>query len=169
MYARSAAHGKRVQCQGGAKNPVVILPDADLDQTTQIVADSAFGCAGQRCLAASLAITVGEARQPFRESISEAALSRRVGYGAAPGVQMGPVISGESRERISGLIDAGCRAGAQALVDGRTRQAEGDDEGFFLCPTVLDEVHPTAEIARTEVFGPVLSLLHADEIGRAHV
>jgi len=167
VYARGAAHGKRVQCQGGAKNPVVILPDADLDQTTQIVADSAFGCAGQRCLAASLAITVGEARQPFREAISAAAHTRRVGYGAAAGVQMGPVISAHSRERITGLIDAGCRAGARPLVDGRTRRAEGDDEGFFLCPTVLDEVDPTAEIARTEVFGPVLSLLHADDLGEA--
>lgn len=167
VYARSAAHGKRVQCQGGAKNPVVILPDADLEQTTQIVADSAFGCAGQRCLAASLAITVGEARQPFREAISEVAGSRRVGYGAAPGVQMGPVISRESRDRINGLIDAGCHSGARPLVDGRARQAEGDDDGFFLCPTVLDEVQPTAEIARTEVFGPVLSLMHADDLGEA--
>jgi malonate-semialdehyde dehydrogenase (acetylating)/methylmalonate-semialdehyde dehydrogenase len=167
VYARAAANGKRVQCQGGAKNPVVILPDADLEQTTQIVADSAFGCAGQRCLAASLAITVGEARQPFREAISEAAHSRRVGYGAAAGVQMGPVISAQSRERISGLIDSGCQAGARPLVDGRTRRAEGDEEGFFLCPTVLDQVDPKAEIARTEVFGPVLSLLHADDLGEA--
>jgi len=167
VYARAAANGKRVQCQGGAKNPVVILPDADLEQTTQIVADSAFGCAGQRCLAASLAITVGEARQPFREAISEAAHSRRVGYGAAAGVQMGPVISAQSRERISGLIDSGCQAGARPLVDGRTRRAEGDEEGFFLCPTVLDQVDPRAEIARTEVFGPVLSLLHADDLGEA--
>ena len=98
IYGRAAANGKRVQCQGGAKNPVVVLPDADMDMTTRIVADSAFGCAGQRCLASSVAITVGEAAQTFTEQISEAAAARKVGYGLEQGVEMGPVISAESRD-----------------------------------------------------------------------
>ena len=107
VYRRATAAGKRAQCQGGAKNPVIVLPDADMEMTTQIVADSAFGCAGQRCLAASLAITVGAARQPFTEAICAAAADRRVGFGWNDGVQMGPVISRASQVRIEGLIAAG--------------------------------------------------------------
>src|SRR5262249_45405265 len=151
VYARATAHGKRAQCQGGAKNPVVILPDADPEMTTQIVADSAFGCAGQRCLAASLAITVGEARQTFVPGISEAAATRRVGYGAAPNVQMGALISGTSRSRIEALIDRGCRDGGKLRVDGRGRKVPGYEPGSFLFPTVLEEIAPLSEIASTEV------------------
>jgi malonate-semialdehyde dehydrogenase (acetylating) / methylmalonate-semialdehyde dehydrogenase len=112
IYSRAAANGKRVQCQGGAKNPVIILPDADIEMTTRITADSAFGCAGQRCLAASIAITVGEARQTYTESIAETAANRVVGYGLEPGVQMGPVITPQSRQRIEQLIQLGTDEGA---------------------------------------------------------
>ena len=101
IYSRAAANGKRVQCQGGAKNPIVVLPDADMDMTTKIVADSAFGCAGQRCLASSVVITVADARSRSREQISEAAASRKVGYGLETGTEMGPVISGESSRPAS--------------------------------------------------------------------
>ncbi|MFN0051030.1 MAG: CoA-acylating methylmalonate-semialdehyde dehydrogenase [Planctomycetales bacterium] len=167
VYARATALGKRAQCQGGAKNPVIILPDADLEMTTQIVADSAFGCAGQRCLAASLAVTVGEARHTFGPAIAEAAEGRRVGYGAAEGVQMGPVISSTSQSRIEALIDRGSAAGAELRVDGRGRKVSGYDEGYFIFPTVLEGVAPKSEIALTEVFGPVLSLLHADNLDEA--
>src|SRR6187399_2195046 len=118
VYSRAAANGKRVQCQGGAKNPIVILPDADMDMATKIVADSAFGCAGQRCLASSVVITVGDASKDFVERISDAAASRKVGYGLEAGIEMGPVISPESRARIEGLIAAGVAAGATPLVDG---------------------------------------------------
>src|ERR687898_3535561 len=107
IYSRAAANGNRVQCQGGAKNPIVILPDADLDMTTKIVADSAFGCAGQRCLASSVVIAVADAAQPFTDRISDAAASRKVGYGLEQGVEMGPVISGDSRSRIESLIAQG--------------------------------------------------------------
>src|SRR5690606_9499696 len=100
IYSRAAANGKRAQAQGGAKNPAVILPDADMDMSTRILADSAFGCAGQRCLATSVAITVGEARSEFTERILADAQSRKVGYGMDENVQMGPVISDESRDRI---------------------------------------------------------------------
>ncbi len=167
IYSRAAANGKRAQCQGGAKNPVVVMPDADLEMTTRILADSAFGCAGQRCLAASVAISVGDARKPFTEQIVATAEKRKTGYGAAPGVEMGPVISSESKARIEGLIAKGEAEGARVLVDGRNRKVDGYEDGFFVFPTVLDNVPPGAEAARTEIFGPVLSLMHASTIDEA--
>ena len=168
IYSRATANGKRAQCQGGAKNPVVIMPDADMDMTTRIMADSAFGCAGQRCLAASVAITVGEARTSFTEMIADAASSRVVGYGLDEGVQMGPVISAESKARIEKIIAEGERTGsAKVLVDGRGKAASGYDDGYWIFPTVLDEVQPTSDLARTEIFGPVLSLMHAADIEQA--
>jgi malonate-semialdehyde dehydrogenase (acetylating)/methylmalonate-semialdehyde dehydrogenase len=167
IYSRAAQNGKRAQCQGGAKNPVVVMPDADMEMTTRILADSAFGCAGQRCLAASVAVTVGEARAEFLDRICEVARTRKVGYGLDAGVEMGPVISVESKARIEGLIGQGLAEGASAVVDGRGRKVEGCEDGFFVFPTVLDGVAPQSEIARTEVFGPVLSLMHASSIEEA--
>ena len=167
IYRRAAENGKRAQCQGGAKNPVVIMPDADMETTTRIMADSAFGCAGQRCLAASVAITVGEARHTFTEMIADAALSRRVGYGLDDGVEMGPVITQTSRERIAQLIGSGASEGAHVLVDGRGKTVEGYEEGYFIFPTVLTDVPPASQIAHTEIFGPVLSLMHANTIEEA--
>lgn len=164
VYARATSRGKRAQCQGGAKNPVIVLPDADIEMTTQIVADSAFGCAGQRCLAASLAITVGDARKTFSSAIADAAASRRVGYGGDEGTQMGPVISQSSRERIEGHIVRGCSGGAELRVDGRGRKVAGREAGYFIHPTVLAGVSPASELARTEVFGPVLSLMHVESL-----
>ncbi|MEZ5354151.1 MAG: CoA-acylating methylmalonate-semialdehyde dehydrogenase [Bryobacteraceae bacterium] len=163
VYARAAANGKRVQCQGGAKNHVVVMPDADLGMTTKIVSDSAFGCAGQRCLAVSVAVTVGEAQGPFRDSIAAAASSLRVGPGLDPATQMGPVISAQSKSRIADCIGQGIGEGAVAVVDGR--DAPGD--GYFLRPTVLDNSRFDGELGRTEVFGPVLSLVHARDLDEA--
>ena len=167
VYARAAANGKRVQCGGGAKNPIVVLPDADLPMTTRITADSAFGCAGQRCLAASLAVTVGEAKKPFAEAIAEAAATRVVGYGLAGGVQMGPVISHESKRRVEQLISQGAGEGAEVLVDGRGARIPGYEAGSFVRPTVLRGLPPGSEVARTEIFGPVLGLMHVDTIDEA--
>jgi malonate-semialdehyde dehydrogenase (acetylating)/methylmalonate-semialdehyde dehydrogenase len=167
IYSRAAANGKRVQCQGGAKNPVVVLPDADLEMTTKIVADSAFGCAGQRCLASSVVITVAEATKAFTEQISDAAAARKVGYGLEKGIEMGPVISPESRARIEGLIAAGVAAGATPVVDGRNARVSGYEGGNFVRPTVLANVDPASELARTEVFGPVLSLMQVDTVDDA--
>jgi malonate-semialdehyde dehydrogenase (acetylating) / methylmalonate-semialdehyde dehydrogenase len=167
IYRRAAEQGKRVQAQGGAKNPVVILPDADMEMTTRIVADSAFGCAGQRCLAVSWAVTVGEARNQFMEMICDAAQSRVVGYGLDSGVQMGPVISQAARERIEGLIGVGEREGAAVAVDGRKTVIQRFEKGAFVRPTILDNVQPGSEISRTEIFGPVLSLIHANTIEEA--
>jgi malonate-semialdehyde dehydrogenase (acetylating)/methylmalonate-semialdehyde dehydrogenase len=167
VYLRAAAHGKRAQCQGGAKNVVVVLPDADLEMTTKIVADSAFGCAGQRCLATSLVVSVGGVRNGFSDAICAAAEARRVGYGLEAETEMGPVISTQSRERIETLIGAGIAAGASARVDGRGRKVRGYERGSFVFPTVLDQVDPAGEIARTEIFGPVLGLIPVDTIDDA--
>lgn len=167
IYSEGAKHGKRVQAQGGAKNPVIILPDADLEMTTKIVADSAFGCAGQRCLAASIAITVDSVRNDFLESIAEAAATRNVGYGLDETVQMGTVIDESSRDRIEGLIQKGSDQGAKVLVDGRNAVIPGFELGSWVRPTVLHDVDPRSEIARMEIFGPVLSMMHAKTIDDA--
>jgi malonate-semialdehyde dehydrogenase (acetylating)/methylmalonate-semialdehyde dehydrogenase len=167
VYSKAAANGKRVQAQGGAKNPVLILPDADMEMATRIVADSAFGCAGQRCLAVSLGITVGEARNTFTEMICDAAQSRVVGYGLDAGVQMGPVISAESKARIEKLIGAGPAEGATLCVDGRNTVVQGYERGSFVRPTIIADLKPGSEIARTEIFGPVLGLLHVATIDEA--
>ena len=167
IYARGSANGKRVQCQGGAKNHVVVLPDADPETTTQIIADSAYGCAGQRCLAVSVAVTVGDAQQWFRDSITRTAGSMKIGDGLSAGVQMGPVISQASRQRIESLITAGAAQGATAAVDGRGATAAGLAGGSFVGPTVLDGVPAASELAETEIFGPVLSLIHAADVDEA--
>ena len=167
IYSRGSANGKRVQAQAGAKNPLVIMPDADMEMTTRIVADSCFGNAGQRCLAASLAITVGEAKGPFEAAIVEAGLRRVVGYGADPGVTMGPVITPKSKERITGLIQIGIDEGAEAILDGRNARVAGYEKGNFLNPTILRNVDHRGTIAGTEIFGPVLGLIHADTLDDA--
>jgi malonate-semialdehyde dehydrogenase (acetylating)/methylmalonate-semialdehyde dehydrogenase len=167
IYRRAAENGKRVQAQGGAKNPVIVMPDAEMEMATKIIADSAFGCAGQRCLAVSLAVTVGEAHNTFMEMICDAALTRKVGYGLDAGVQMGPVINQDSRVRIDQLIGLGLKNGATAPVDGRGAVIKGFEKGSFVRPTILADVEPGSEIARTEIFGPVLSLMHVNSIEEA--
>ncbi|MBF6611559.1 MAG: CoA-acylating methylmalonate-semialdehyde dehydrogenase [Chloroflexi bacterium] len=167
VYGRAASNGKRAQCQGGAKNPVIVLPDADMEMATRIIADSSFGCAGQRCLASSVAITVGEAHNSFRDHIVEAATARKVGYGLDPGTEMGPVISAQSKQRIEWLISQGVSKGASLLVDGREPRISGYEQGYFVRPTILDNVDPRSDIANTEIFGPVLSLIHVETIDEA--
>lgn len=167
VYSRATANGKRAQCQGGAKNPVIVMPDADLEATTRIMADSAFGCAGQRCLASSVAIPVGAARESFVEAIAEAARHRAVGDGMSPDSQMGPVISGQSRDRIVGIITDAERDGMRIAVDGRDRTVDGFANGNWVFPTIVDGVPPQSSLATTEVFGPVLSLIHAGDLDEA--
>ena len=167
VYARATAAGKRAQCQGGAKNPAVILPDADLEMTGRIMADSAFGCAGQRCLATSVAITVGPNRDATLDALVSEASERRVGFGLDEGVAMGPLITAESRERVRGLVDTGVREGGRLLLDGREGEVDGYANGYFLHPTVIDAVDPRGTLGTTEVFGPVLSVMHADTLDEA--
>ena len=158
IYAAAALHGKRVQCQGGAKNHVVVLPDADMEATTKIIGDGAFGCAGQRCLAVSMVVTVGDAHEPLREAIASSAAALKVGPGLSDGVEMGPVITAASRRRIEAAIGRGTAEGAKAVLDGRGMQVAGCPAGNFVGPTVLDGVAPGSYLASTEVFGPVLGM-----------
>jgi malonate-semialdehyde dehydrogenase (acetylating)/methylmalonate-semialdehyde dehydrogenase len=167
VYARSAASGKRAQCQGGAKNHVIVLPDADMDLATQIISDSAFGCAGQRCLAVSVAVTIGDAQKTFRDSIAHAASQIKVGNGLEPATQMGPVISQDAKARIESLISAGVHEGAKPVLDGRNTRIPNHESGNFLMPTVLDGLPSDSQLAHTEIFGPVLSLIHANSIDEA--
>jgi malonate-semialdehyde dehydrogenase (acetylating) / methylmalonate-semialdehyde dehydrogenase len=167
IYARSGEKGKRAQCQGGAKNPVIVLPDADMQMATQIISDSAFGCAGQRCLAVSVAVTIGDAQKTFRDAIADSASNLKVGNGLEDGVQMGPVITKQSKERIESLIGVGEKQGAKVLVDGRNPKIPRHERGNFVKPTILDSVPATSELSHTEIFGPVLSLVHANDMDEA--
>src|SRR6202050_2721040 len=167
VYARAATNGKRAQCQGGAKNHVIVLPDADMPMATQIISDSAFGCAGQACLAVSVAVTIGEAKKTFRDSIAEAASKLKVGNGLDEGVQMGPVITPQSKERVESLIGLGEKQGAKILLDGRNSKISKYESGNFVKPTILDDVPAASDLADTEIFGPVLSLVHAGDMDDA--
>jgi malonate-semialdehyde dehydrogenase (acetylating)/methylmalonate-semialdehyde dehydrogenase len=167
VYARSGANGKRAQCQGGAKNHVIVLPDADMEMATQIISDSAFGCAGQRCLAVSVAVTIGDAQRTFRDAIANSASKLKVGNGLDEGVQMGPVITQQSKSRIESLVGRGRDEGAKVLLDGRGAKISGYEQGSFVKPTILDAVPATSELTDTEIFGPVLSLVHANDLDEA--
>jgi malonate-semialdehyde dehydrogenase (acetylating)/methylmalonate-semialdehyde dehydrogenase len=167
IYSRAGANGKRAQCQGGAKNHVIVLPDADMQMATQIISDSAFGCAGQRCLAVSVAVAIGEAQKTFRDAIADSASKLKVGNGLEDGVQMGPVITRQSKERIESLIAAGEKQGAKVLIDGRNAKIPKHEAGNFVKPTILDGLPATSDLAHTEIFGPVLSLIHANDMDEA--
>jgi malonate-semialdehyde dehydrogenase (acetylating) / methylmalonate-semialdehyde dehydrogenase len=133
----------------------------------KIIADSAFGCAGQRCLAVSWAVTVGEARNQFNEAICDAAASRKVGYGLDDGVQMGALINSASKTRVEQLIGLGASEGASLPVDGRGTVIKGYENGFFVRPTILMDMQPGSEIWKTEIFGPVLGLMHVNTVDEA--
>ncbi|HSK17395.1 MAG TPA: CoA-acylating methylmalonate-semialdehyde dehydrogenase [Gaiellaceae bacterium] len=163
IYETSAKHGKRVQALGGAKNHVIVMPDADLDGAVEGVLSSAFHAAGQRCLANSVCIAVGDVYEPLRDSLVERGGQMVVGEGPDPETEVGPVISAASQERILGWIEKGVEEGGELLLDGRGRGPEG---GNFIGPTII-EAGAGSEIAREEVFGPVLTLLKARDLGHA--
>lgn len=166
IYARGTANGKRVQAQGGAKNPVVILPDADIEMSIQIVTDSVFGCAGQRCLAASNIITVGD-NGNIKEALYESAKARTTGFGLDEKVEMGPVISAESRSRVEHLIEKAIGEGGRVLLDGRKAKIEGYENGNFIKPTILEGLPLDGDIIKTEIFGPVMSLVELKTVDNA--
>jgi malonate-semialdehyde dehydrogenase (acetylating) / methylmalonate-semialdehyde dehydrogenase len=166
VYSRGAANGKRVQAQGGAKNPVVILPDADIEMSVQIVTDSVYGCAGQRCLAASNIITVGD-KGNIKEALYESAKKRTTGFGLDESIEMGPVISKESRTRVESLVDKAVSEGAKVLLDGRNTKISGYENGNFIKPTIIEGLPLNGEIIRTEIFGPVMSLIELDTVDDA--
>jgi malonate-semialdehyde dehydrogenase (acetylating) / methylmalonate-semialdehyde dehydrogenase len=138
-----------------------------MNMTTQIISDSAFGCAGQRCLAVSVAVTVGAAQATFRDAIRDTAAALRVGNGLEEGIQMGPVISQASQSRIESLIATGEKQGAEVVLDGRNARIPRHEGGNFVKPTILDNLSPASELADTEIFGPVLSLVHARDMDEA--
>jgi malonate-semialdehyde dehydrogenase (acetylating)/methylmalonate-semialdehyde dehydrogenase len=167
VYGRASANGKRVQAQGGAKNPLIILPDADPEMAVRIVIDSVYGNAGQRCLAAANVVLVDEAARIFKPALAEAASRRVVGSGLDPSVEMGPVITRKSKARIQELIKTGLDEGAHLLVDGRDPVIAGHEKGFFIRPSILDDVRPDSTLACTEIFGPVMTLIRVDDIDQA--
>jgi malonate-semialdehyde dehydrogenase (acetylating)/methylmalonate-semialdehyde dehydrogenase len=158
VYRRAAHAGKRVQALGGAKNFVVVLPDADLDRSMGVISESFYGCAGERCLAGSLLVPVGEVHAEARDRLVAQARSLKVGDGLQPGVTMGPVISERHRERVVQYIEKGVNEGARLLVDGRAATVADRPNGYFVGPTVFDEVSPSMAIGREEIFGPVASI-----------
>ncbi len=167
IYAKSAEHGKRVQALGGAKNHMLVLPDADYDRVTKAVIASIFGSTGQRCLAGSVIIGVEDAYEPMREGIVESASSLRLGYALDDDVDMGPVISGRHRNRVAGFIEQGTSEGAKLLLDGRGASVEKHPKGNWIGPTVFDDVQPEMVIGREEIFGPVANLHHASSLDEA--
>ncbi len=164
VYTTAAKHGKRVQALGGAKNHIVVMPDADMDRAVSVVSESVFGCAGQRCLAGSVIVGAGKAYEPMRERLLEAARSIRVGYGIEDDVTMGPVVSRRHKERVEGYIEAGVSEGATMVLDGRETKVERYPSGAFLGPTVFENIAPDMKIAREEIFGPVATITHAETL-----
>jgi malonate-semialdehyde dehydrogenase (acetylating)/methylmalonate-semialdehyde dehydrogenase len=160
IYETAAKHGKRVQALGGAKNHVIVMPDAELESAVDGVLSSAFHAAGQRCLANSVCIAVGDAYEPLRDALAEKGAAMAVGDGADPGTEVGPVISTAAQERILDWIDKGIEDGGEVVLDGRGR---GPEDGNFIGPTIIASEAGT-EIAREEIFGPVLTLLRADTL-----
>jgi len=167
IYKRGAENGKRVQALGGAKNFVLVLPDAELEKACMISTESAFGCAGERCLANSVVIAVGDAYDAVREGLARQARSIKVGNGTEPGITMGPVISRAHRDKIVRYIETGVKEGATLLLDGRTYKNDANPEGYWLGPTIFDDVRPEMTIAREEIFGPVLCLMRAADFDEA--
>src|SRR3954467_4294708 len=158
VYQRATHAGKRAQALGGAKNFVVIMPDANFDRAIDAITESFYGCAGERCLAGSMLIPVGDAHREARDRIVAAAKALKVGDGTVPGVTMGPVISVGHRDKVVGYIEKGVAEGAQLLVDGRQTRVEDRPNGYFIGPTVFDNVSGKMTIGREEIFGPVASI-----------
>jgi malonate-semialdehyde dehydrogenase (acetylating) / methylmalonate-semialdehyde dehydrogenase len=157
IYATGTANGKRVQALGGAKNHMVVLPDADIDMAADAIVSAAYGAAGERCMALSVAVAVGEVADDLVAAISARLPRLTVGPGAAEGTDMGPLITREHRDKVAAYVAAGAEAGATVVIDGRDQQVP--EEGFFLGMTLLDDVTPDMTVYRDEIFGPVLSVV----------
>jgi malonate-semialdehyde dehydrogenase (acetylating)/methylmalonate-semialdehyde dehydrogenase len=160
IYETGTAHGKRVQALGGAKNHALVLPDADMDMAADAVVSAAYGAAGERCMALSVAVAVGDAGDRLVDAIALRLPKLAIGNGADPGVDMGPLITGEHRDKVAGYIAAGAEAGAVVVIDGR--EADVPQDGFFLGATLLDRVDPEMTVYTDEIFGPVLCVVRAD-------
>jgi malonate-semialdehyde dehydrogenase (acetylating)/methylmalonate-semialdehyde dehydrogenase len=167
VYATAAAHGKRVQALAGAKNFVIVTPDAQMEQAAEIVLSSAFGNAGERCLASSVVVTVGDAAERLTPLLVARARAMRVGDGADSATEMGPVIRSEHRTRVESAIERGIGEGARLALDGRDSAAGEQDGGYYLRPSIFTEVAPEMSLACEEIFGPVLSVMSAPTLDDA--
>jgi malonate-semialdehyde dehydrogenase (acetylating) / methylmalonate-semialdehyde dehydrogenase len=167
IYETGARHGKRVQALGGAKNHAVVMPDADLDYATEAIIGAGYGSAGERCMAISAVVAVGDVADSLVERLAARARKVLTGPGHAPDSEMGPVITCAARDRITGLIDRGVEEGAALVVDGRKPAVAGHANGFFVGPTLFDRVKPDMTIYREEIFGPVLTVLRVESLAGA--
>jgi malonate-semialdehyde dehydrogenase (acetylating)/methylmalonate-semialdehyde dehydrogenase len=169
IYETGTRHGKRVQANGGAKNYVVVMPDAEVTRTVEALSTAAFGCAGERCMAGSTAIAVGNASERVLPTLVEAARAIKVGPTdvAQPQPDMGPVITAQHRDRVLGLVATGEKEGARVIADGRGIRVPDAPNGFYIAPTIVDLVQDQMTIAREEVFGPVLNVMRMDDLDAA--
>lgn len=167
IYTTAANQGKRVQALGGAKNHAVVMPDADIDFTADSLVGSGFGSAGQRCMAISAVVAVGDIGDELVEALKSKTQQVKVGPGTEKDVEMGPVITGIQRDRVKNYIDAGVSQGAALVLDGRGLKVAGHDNGFFVGPTIFDKVTPEMTIYRDEIFGPVLVIVRVDSLDDA--
>jgi malonate-semialdehyde dehydrogenase (acetylating)/methylmalonate-semialdehyde dehydrogenase len=165
IYENAAKNGKRVQCLAGAKNHSVVMPDCDMKTTVESIMSSSFGCAGERCVATSVVVAVGEVAEPLIAELKKAGDATKIGPGDQPGCGMGPVITPEARERIMSYIELGQKEGAKLVRDGRKDTCDAD--GYYLGTTIFDNVKPNMRIAREEIFGPVLSVIRARDLPHA--
>ncbi len=167
IYETAARHGKRAQALGGAKNHMVVMPDADLDQAADALIGAAYGSAGERCMAISVAVAVGDIADDLVEAVRVRAMKLTIGDGEGDGVDMGPVVSAAHRDRIVSLIDSGVAEGARLVVDGRRHTVPGRENGFFLGTTLFDRVTPSMRIWKEEIFGPVLCVVRVANLADA--
>jgi malonate-semialdehyde dehydrogenase (acetylating) / methylmalonate-semialdehyde dehydrogenase len=167
VHDTAAQSGKRVQALGGAKNHMVVMPDADLDSVVDAAVGAAFGSAGERCMAISVLLAVGDVAGRLVARITERARALKVGPGDAPGVEMGPLVTAEHRARVEGYIERGVQEGAELIVDGRGMSVAGHEQGFFIGASVFDHVQSQQAIYRDEIFGPVLCILRVTDLAAA--
>jgi malonate-semialdehyde dehydrogenase (acetylating)/methylmalonate-semialdehyde dehydrogenase len=167
IYARGSASGKRVQALGGAKNHMVVMPDADMDMAVDALIGAAYGSAGERCMAISVAVAVGDAADSLVARLAERTRALKIGDGMEKGAEMGPVVTLAAKQRIEKLIGEGAEQGATLVVDGRGLQVSGREQGFFVGGTLFDHVQPEMSIYREEIFGPVLCVVRMPDVGSA--
>src|SRR5690606_11519606 len=167
IYREGAARGKRVQALGGAKNHLVVMPDANLDQAADALVGAGYGSAGARCMASSVAVAVGGTADALIAKLRERIQRLRVGDGLSANADMGPLVTEAHRRRVLEYIEAGVREGAELVIDGRGLKVAGCEGGFFLGPTLFDHVTPAMRIHREEIFGPVLSVVRVPHLAAA--
>jgi malonate-semialdehyde dehydrogenase (acetylating)/methylmalonate-semialdehyde dehydrogenase len=162
VYEEASRHGKRVQALGGAKNHMVVLPDADIDMAADAAVSAGYGSAGERCMAISVVVAVGAVADPLVGAIQERLPKLRIGPGTDPDSEMGPLITREHRDKVAGYVDTARTDGADVVVDGREHAIDGETEGFWMGPTLFDKVPVSSSVYRDEIFGPVLSVVRVE-------